>query len=264
MAMLALLLPCLAGEQADDEQHGRSMLYSTHFHYPNYHSHNPHSHTPHAHFPHAHAPHSHSPSSELDATSTIAIGGSSGWSAIPSSPTSYIVSVGDVLSFSYSTAHDVWRMETESCDFSSGSATELATNTQGGGGDGGFANLYETTINEPGTYWFACSKGGGAHCEAGQKISVVVEEASPPASTCSFKKSKSHKKCVYKKCSKKCNKASSTGDDYCCTSESLPEEDDAEATCEDKSKKCKTKHCKKEKKAKKCLLTCAGTEHSSC
>ena len=58
------------------------------------------------------------------------------WSSIPSTPSSYTVSVGDKLSFKYSAYHNVFLLPSPSaydnCDFSG--ATELASQTFGGVG----------------------------------------------------------------------------------------------------------------------------------
>ena len=66
------------------------------------------------------------------------------WSSIPSTPTSYTVNVGDKLQFSYSAAHNVYLMASESaydiCDFAG--ATELA-GVSHGGGSGSTPNVYE-------------------------------------------------------------------------------------------------------------------------
>ena len=57
------------------------------------------------------------------------------WSAMPSSPSTYEVVIGDKLSFKYTEYHNVYLMPSqeayESCDFSA--ATELANTTYGGG-----------------------------------------------------------------------------------------------------------------------------------
>ena len=69
--------------------------------------------------------------------SLVEIGSSSEgyWSAMPSSPSTYEVVVGDKLSFKYTEYHNVYLMPSpeayESCDFSA--ATELASATYGGG-----------------------------------------------------------------------------------------------------------------------------------
>lgn len=138
------------------------------------------------------------------ATTTVTIGTAPNyWSMIPSYPTSYSVSVGDKLSFAYSSAHDVYVMPSASayatCDFSG--ATLLAGPTYGGGAASGNTNLYEAvTVNQPGTMYIACSN----HCASGQKIAVSVSSADsttasppppptpppaiPPVATCPDKK----------------------------------------------------------------------------
>jgi len=102
------------------------------------------------------------------------------WSAMPSSPSSYKVVIGDKLSFKYTTSHNVYLMPSpeayESCDFSA--ATELASDSYGGG-EGSFPNVYEAVTTATGTLYFACEKPG--HCEARQKIAVTVTAEDSPA-----------------------------------------------------------------------------------
>ena len=102
------------------------------------------------------------------------------WSAMPSSPSSYKVVIGDKLSFKYSEYHNVYLMPSqeayESCDFSD--ATELASDSYGGG-EGSFPNVYEAVTTATGTLYFACEKPG--HCEARQKIAVTVTAEDSPA-----------------------------------------------------------------------------------
>ena len=102
------------------------------------------------------------------------------WSAMPSSPSTYEVVIGDKLSFKYNAFHNVYLMPSQeayaSCNFSE--ATELASATYGGG-EGSFPNVYEAVTTSMGTLYFACEVG--AHCKAGQKIEVTVTAAPPPA-----------------------------------------------------------------------------------
>jgi len=102
------------------------------------------------------------------------------WSAMPSSPSTYEVVVGDKLSFKYTEYHNVYLMPSqeayESCDFSA--ATELASDSYGGG-EGSFPNVYEAVTTATGTLYFACEKPG--HCEARQKIAVTVTAEDSPA-----------------------------------------------------------------------------------
>ena len=102
------------------------------------------------------------------------------WSAMPSSPSSYKVVIGDKLSFKYTTSHNVYLMPSpeayESCDFSA--ATELASDSYGGG-EGSFPNVYEAVTTATGTLYFACEKPG--HCGARQKIAVTVTAEDSPA-----------------------------------------------------------------------------------
>ena len=100
------------------------------------------------------------------------------WSAMPSSPSTYEVVVGDKLSFKYTEYHNVYLMPSpeayESCDFSA--ATELASDSYGGG-EGSFPNVYEAVTTATGTLYFACQIPG--HCGARQKIAVTVTAAPP-------------------------------------------------------------------------------------
>ena len=100
------------------------------------------------------------------------------WSAMPSSPSTYEVVVGDKLSFKYTEYHNVYLMPSpeayESCDFSA--ATELASDSYGGG-EGSFPNVYEAVTTATGTLYFACQIPG--HYGARQKIAVTVTAAPP-------------------------------------------------------------------------------------
>ena len=73
------------------------------------------------------------------------------WSAMPSSPSTYEVVVGDKLSFKYTEYHNVYLMPSQeaywSCDFSA--ATELASDSYGGG-EGSFPNVYEAVVTATG------------------------------------------------------------------------------------------------------------------
>ena len=113
------------------------------------------------------------------ATTTVTIGSSSSyWSAMPSSPSSYSVAVGDKLRFRYNANHNLYLMESAakyaSCDFSG--ATELASTSQGGG-SGDSPNLYEAVVTAAGTLYFACQMG--SHCLMGQKVAITAVPAAP-------------------------------------------------------------------------------------
>lgn len=125
-------------------------------------------------------------SSESDDGHGHSHGGGSGsddvhkyWSAMPSSPSTYEVVIGDKLSFKYTTFHNVYLMPSqeayESCDFSA--ATELANATYGGG-EGSIPNKYEAVTTATGTLYFACQIPG--HCAGKQKIAVTVTAAPAP------------------------------------------------------------------------------------
>ena len=100
------------------------------------------------------------------------------WSAMPSSPSTYEVVIGDKLSFKYTTFHNVYLMPSQeaydSCDFAA--ATELASATQSGG-EGSSPNKYEAVTTATGTLYFACQIPG--HYGARQKIAVTVTAAPP-------------------------------------------------------------------------------------
>ena len=112
--------------------------------------------------------------------SLVEIGSSSEgyWSAMPSSPSTYEVVIGDKLSFKYTTFHNVYLMPSQeaydSCDFAA--ATELASATQSGG-EGSSPNKYEAVTTATGTLYFACQIPG--HCAGKQKIAVTVTAAPP-------------------------------------------------------------------------------------
>ena len=101
------------------------------------------------------------------------------WSAMPSSPSTYEVVIGDKLSFKYTEYHNVYLMPSqeayESCDFSA--ATELASDSYGGG-EGSNPNKYEAVTTATGTLYFACQIS--EHCAADQKIAVTVKAAPAP------------------------------------------------------------------------------------
>ena len=124
-------------------------------------------------------------SSESDDGHGHSHGGGSGsddvhkyWSAMPSTPSTYEVVIGDKLSFKYTEYHNVYLMPSpeayESCDFSA--ATELASDSYGGG-EGSFPNVYEAVTTATGTLYFACQIPG--HCAGKQKIAVTVTAAPP-------------------------------------------------------------------------------------
>ena len=115
------------------------------------------------------------------ATTTVTIGSSSQyWSAMPSSPSSYSIAVGDKLKFQYNSNHNLYQMASAakyaSCDFSG--ATELASTSQGGG-SGGTPNLYEAVVTAAGTLYFACRVG--SHCGYGQKVTITAASTTSPS-----------------------------------------------------------------------------------
>ncbi len=134
-----------------------------------------------------------SPSALSSATSTVVIGSpaTSFWSGIRSHTaphlTSLCVTPGTMLSFLYSQYHNVWEMPSAdaygSCNFSG--ATELASDSVGGGPGGSFPNSYNATVTATvgQTLYLSCDVG--SHCAHGQKISVQVSSscASPPPPT---------------------------------------------------------------------------------
>ena len=113
------------------------------------------------------------------ATSTVTIGSDAlYWSAMPSSFSSYNVTVGDKLSFRYTGSHNVYKMASkaayDSCDFDG--ATELGS-TSVGGGTGDTPNLYEAVVTTAGTLYLACQVG--SHCNNLQKVTITAA-ALPP------------------------------------------------------------------------------------
>ena len=97
--------------------------------------------------------------------------GSEEWSTA-SSYSAMSASVGDVISFSYSAYHDVWKMAdaTAYAACSATGGTELGDNAVGGG-SGSLTNVYEYTVTSAdltaGTIYFGCSYyplGSWSHC----------------------------------------------------------------------------------------------------
>ena len=122
------------------------------------------------------------------AASTVIINGEGPygefWSKIPSTPSSYTVAAGTVLSFRYTSGHNVWLMPTEQafndCDFSA--AVELASQIYGGGQPPIWPNDYKAVATTAGDLLIACEAVMASHCGRGQKIRVTVTEqpTSPP------------------------------------------------------------------------------------
>ena len=109
------------------------------------------------------------------------------WSEIPSTPSSYTVAAGTALSFRYTSGHNVWLLPTEeafnACDFSG--ATELASQTYGGGQPPDWPNDYQAVATTAGDLLIACQAVMASHCGRGQKIRLTVTElppSPPPAS----------------------------------------------------------------------------------
>ena len=103
------------------------------------------------------------------------------WSKVPSTPSSYTVAAGTVLSFRYTSGHNVWLMPTEqafnACDFSA--AVELASQTYGGGQPPIWPNDYQAVATTAGDLLIACEAVMASHCGRGQKIRVTVTEQPP-------------------------------------------------------------------------------------
>ena len=116
-----------------------------------------------------------SASALASAPTEVIIGEASGqfWNAIPSDPQSYTVSVGDVITFKYGAAHNVFVTTAEgkwgSCD-KSGGAVLSGFHAGGGEGTGYLENLYRTTVTTAGTLYIVCAP----HCSAGQKVQIHV------------------------------------------------------------------------------------------
>jgi len=109
------------------------------------------------------------------------------WSEIPSTPSSYTVAAGTALSFRYTSGHNVWLLPTEeafnACDFSG--ATELASQTYGGGQPPDWPNDYQAVATTAGDLLIACQAVMASHCGRGQKIRLTVTELPPPPSPAS-------------------------------------------------------------------------------
>ncbi len=110
--------------------------------------------------------------------------GNAQWAAGDVSYSTMSASVGDVISFSYNSYHDVQKMADAAAyaACSGTGATELAGNDVGGG-SGTLENKYEYTVTSDdlaaGTIYFACSyypAGDWGHCVEGQAISVTVSD----------------------------------------------------------------------------------------
>ena len=121
------------------------------------------------------------------AASTVIINGDGPyeqfWSDIPSTPSSYTVAAGTALSFRYTSGHNVWLLPTEeafnACDFSA--ATELASQTYGGGQAPIWPNNYQAVATTAGDLLIACQAVMASHCGRGQKIRLTVTERPPPS-----------------------------------------------------------------------------------
>lgn len=108
--------------------------------------------------------------------------GNAQWAAGDVSYSTMSASVGDVISFSYNSYHDVQKMADAAAyaACSGTGATELAGNDVGGG-SGTLENKYEYTVTSDdlaaGTIYFACSYYpwySFDHCVEGQKFAVTV------------------------------------------------------------------------------------------
>ncbi|KAI7835497.1 hypothetical protein COHA_010603 [Chlorella ohadii] len=97
----------------------------------------------------------------------------SGWLAstlLSNLPCLQLIQVGDAVEFTWSGNHDVWRVPEAACPsaFEAGAGLEEVAPPSVGG---------STTVmfDTPGTYHFACSVGGGGHCNNGMLITFEVE-----------------------------------------------------------------------------------------
>ena len=102
------------------------------------------------------------------------------WSAMPQPDQEVHATVGTKLVFKYSSEHDVGLLSSDydwlNCVTSD--YEELASTDQGGGAAGEPANRFAAVVTAVGEYYFTCGQAG--HCQAGQKIKVVVTMGSPP------------------------------------------------------------------------------------
>ncbi|XP_054792929.1 cucumber peeling cupredoxin-like [Prosopis cineraria] len=106
------------------------------------------------------------------------VGDSTGW-RIPDNAQFYTTWVSDktfrlndTLSFQFATGqHDVVKVPKASYDSCSENSNTLKVTT----------GPYNYTLNETGSHYFICSFG--QHCQGGQKLAVVVSDASSPTSS---------------------------------------------------------------------------------
>ena len=85
-------------------------------------------------------------------------------------PPTLDLEVGDTIEWDIQTDHDLSEMPNQAlfdaCDFTG--STSIATGPA----------VTQTTFTTPGVHYFACSVGGGFHCELlDMKVTVVVSEA---------------------------------------------------------------------------------------
>ena len=118
----------------------------------------------------------------LAAAQTVhAVGPNGAWTRGPEGAWNDLaITVGDKLTFSYSSNHNVWYLPSQTafdrCSFSElNGAVELRESWRK-------PHRYEAVVTEPGTLFFACEVG--SHCDDGQKVRVTVTapdgDASPP------------------------------------------------------------------------------------
>ena len=102
------------------------------------------------------------------------------WNAMPQPDQEVYVTVGTKLVFKYSSEHDVGLLSSDRGWLNCGTSDieELASTDEGGGAAGEPANLYAAVVTAVGEYYFTCGQVG--HCQAGQKVKVVVTMGSPP------------------------------------------------------------------------------------
>jgi plastocyanin len=97
------------------------------------------------------------------------------WTGNPSvGGTTIEVQVGDTIEWDVRLSHDLSELPSQAlfdaCDFTGSTLISIGP------------DITETTFNTPGVHYFACSVGGGFHCELlNMNVTVVVSGPEPPA-----------------------------------------------------------------------------------
>lgn len=95
--------------------------------------------------------------------------------AVPTLPSSVSVNVGDSVTFSWVSTHDVYvsasKSDFDACTLTGGTAASGVTN----------GGTHAITYSTAGTYYYICTVG--SHCTDGQKLTVIVTSPGPPAAS---------------------------------------------------------------------------------